>query len=198
MASREETGAGDEANPRRLFDEIYRDRNGAKADAWAVIERRGLDKLYPKTFLWTRTADDVQTRPLFGDLIAACMASRDAAAAGSKPDLRGYAPGAPGTQAVRHAHTAPPPSKRSLLRAASSRLLSPPALLRSMSTINSKASSRDSSIEPTPTPAGLSPALTWHASPPSRTRPPRMVSFRHEGSGEIGDGAVSPTETSAV
>ncbi|CAH0367402.1 unnamed protein product [Pelagomonas calceolata] len=182
-----------------LFDEIYRDRNGTKADAWTTIERRGLDKLYPKTFLWTRTADDVQTRPLFGDLIAACMASRDAAAAGSKPDLRGYAPGAPGTQAVRHAHSAPQPSKRSLLRAASSRLLSPPALLRSMSTINSKASSRDSSLEPTATPSGLSPSLTWHASAPSTRRPPRMVSFRHQDSGEIGDGdAVSPTESSAV
>jgi len=36
------------------------------------------------------------------------------------------------------------------------------------------------------------------ASPPSRTRPPRMVSFRHQGSEEIGDGAASPTETSAV
>ena len=182
-----------------LFDEIYRDRNGAKADAWTTIERRGLDKLYPKTFLWTRAADDVQTRPLFGDLIAACMASRDAQAAGSKPDLRGYAPGAPGTQSVRHAHTAPQPSKRSLLRAASSRLLSPPALLRSMSTINSKASSRDSSLEPTATPSGLSPSLTWHASAPSTRRPPRMVSFRHQDSGEIGDGdAVSPTESSAV
>ena len=127
------------------------------------------------------------------------MASRDAQAAGSKPDLRGYAPGAPGTQAVRHAHTAPQPSKRSLLRAASSRLLSPPALLRSMSTINSKASSRDSSLEPTATPSGLSPSLTWHASAPSTRRPPRMVSFRHQDSGEIGDGdAVSPTESSAV
>ena len=50
----------------------------------------------------------------------------------------------------------------------------------------------------TPTPAGLSPSLTWHASPPSRTRPPRMVSFRQQGSGEIGDGAASPTDTSAV
>ena len=56
-----------------------------------------------------------------------------------------------------HAGGAARAFRKEIITAASSRLLSPPRLLRSMSTINSKASSRDSSLEPTATPSGSRP-----------------------------------------
>ena len=38
-----------------LFYEIYRDRDGASRDAWAVVAPRA-DELYPRTFTWATAA----------------------------------------------------------------------------------------------------------------------------------------------
>ena len=158
--------------------------NGAKAD---VADHRATrrDKFAPPC-----DADDVQTRPLFGDLIQACMASRDAQAAGSK---RTCAP-TPGVLARRRCGTRIRRRSRRNGRYSARRRRGFSHRPRCSEACRRLRPRRGTAARAGATPSGLSPSLTRRASAPSTRRPPRMVSFRHQDSGEIGDGdAVSPT-----
>ncbi len=58
-----------------LYAELYRDRRGASAEAYALIEDKK-DKLYPRTFAYRCRGTDgaaptTEELPLFGDLIDA-------------------------------------------------------------------------------------------------------------------------------
>jgi len=87
-----------------LVAELYRDRR-ERPEAWALISDR-LDELFPRNFVYYDRTKTPPTLPLFGDLVAAAMATVDAAedpddvASESLRDaLRGLAPG---TNCQRH------------------------------------------------------------------------------------------------
>ena len=87
--------------------------------SYATVEPL-LERLYPRTFEWTRQAADGSTvteqAPLFGDLIDAVKwyADRDEGAAGEPPDF------APGTNARRRTALKKPPPRPSRLLSAMS------------------------------------------------------------------------------
>jgi hypothetical protein len=143
-----------------LFYEIYRDRDGASRDAWAVLAPR-VDELYPRTFTWaTAGGGPPQEHVLFGDLVAAARVAADVERGGGEVTaaaLRGFAPG---TTNQPRAH-GPPGARRNspltalgtLKRAMSTTLSksSPmqPATQRSLSTTTSRRSSNRSSLRST-------------------------------------------------
>jgi len=85
--------------------ELYRDRNGAAADAYGVIEPLK-SRLFPKTFDYAhRAGEQPEEHVLFGDLVEAVEYAVDAAESERRgerrrplPDLR------PGTSAQRRVH----------------------------------------------------------------------------------------------
>jgi hypothetical protein len=87
--------------------------------SYATVEPL-LERLYPRTFEWSRQAADgstiTETAPLFGDLIDAVKwyADREDGDAGEPPDF------APGTNARRRALKTPPTHGRSRLLSAMS------------------------------------------------------------------------------
>jgi len=109
-----------------LYAELYRDRRGASAEAYALIEDKK-DKLYPRTFCYRCRGTDggaptTEELPLFGDLIDAVEyfitldeADDDRLLNRAIPDFR------PGTNSQRrsfHCHSSVA-SKRSLARSLS-------------------------------------------------------------------------------
>ena len=60
--------------PHRRYADIYKDRDGPTADAYALLEPIK-DRLFPRTFEYKHRSDDgaeeVLEQPLFGDLAAA-------------------------------------------------------------------------------------------------------------------------------
>ena len=87
--------------------------------SYATVEPL-LERLYPRTFEWSRRAADGSTvteqAPLFGDLIDAVKwyADREEGAAGEPPDF------APGTNARRRTALKKPPARPSRLLSAMS------------------------------------------------------------------------------
>ena len=139
-----------------LFYEIYRDRDGASRDAWAVVAPRA-DELYPRTFTWaTAGGGPPQEHVLFGDLIAAARVAADVERGGGEVTaaaLRGFAPGTtnqPRAHGPRGATPKPSPlSALGTLKRAMSTTLSKsspmqPATQRSLSTTSRRSSNRSS------------------------------------------------------
>ena len=138
-----------------LFYEIYRDRDGASRDAWAVLAPRA-DELYPRTFTWaTAGGGPPREHVLFGDLIAAARVAADVERGGGEVTaaaLRGFAPGTTNQPRAHGPRGAKPPSPLSaigtLKRAMSTTLSksSPmqPATQRSLSTTSRRSSNRSS------------------------------------------------------
>ena len=138
-----------------LFYEIYRDRDGASRDAWAVLAPRA-DELYPRTFTWaTAGGGPPREHVLFGDLIAAARVAADVERGGGEVTaaaLRGFAPGTtnqPRAHGPRGARRNSPLTALGTLKRAMSTTLSKsspmqPATQRSLSTATSRRSSNRS------------------------------------------------------
>ena len=87
-----------------LYADVYRDREGKSAAAYAFIEPRK-HQLFPETFEYThRSPDGVETtttQALFGDLVAAVEYATDQDVGDGLP-TRGAPDFAPGTHAQSH------------------------------------------------------------------------------------------------
>ena len=87
-----------------LYADVYRDREGKSAAAYAFIQPRK-HQLFPETFEYThRSPDGVETtttQPLFGDLVAAVEYATDQEVGDGLP-TRGAPDFAPGTHAQSH------------------------------------------------------------------------------------------------
>jgi len=148
-----------------LYADIYRERHGKHADAYAFIEPIK-DRLFPATFEYThRSPEGVETtttQVLFGDLVAAVEHATDRESGGtSAPDFK------PGTNAQRHRLIhAKHGSKHGSGRL--SKILGSSGSQRSSGSVGAPAPAEPSDR------AGLPPALTWRASPP--VRPPKVPS----------------------
>ena len=140
-----------------LYADIYRERHGKHADAYAFIEPIK-DRLFPATFDYLhRDSDGVETtttQVLFGDLVAAVEYATDQEkATAHAPDFK------PGTNAQRH-------------RLIHAKHGSKHGSGRLSSIFGSSGSHSSSGSVGAPAPAGpsdraeLPPALTWRASPP--------------------------------
>ena len=163
-----------------LYADIYRERHGKHAEAYAFIEPIK-DRLFPATFKYThRSPEGVETtttQVLFGDLIAAVEhttdqeKSVDVKATARAPDFK------PGTNAQRHRlHHAKHGSKHGSAHA-SGRLSMANIFGSSGSTLSSKQRSGSGSVdalapaEPSDRPR-LARSLTWRATPPALPKEP--------------------------
>ena len=138
-----------------LFYEIYRDRDGASRDAWAVLAPRA-DELYPRTFTWaTAGGGPPQEHVLFGDLVAAARVAADVERGGGEVTaaaLRGFAPGTTNQPRAHGPRGAKPPSplgaiatlKRAMSTTLSKSSPMQPATQRSLSTTSRRSSNRSS------------------------------------------------------
>ena len=148
-----------------LYADVYRERHGKYADAYAFIEPIK-SRLFPETFEYVHKGLDgvetTTTQVLFGDLVAAVEYATDQESGGtSAPDFK------PGTNAQRH-------------RLIHAKHGSKHGSGRFSSIFGSSGSHSSSGSVGAPAPAGpsdraeLPPALTWRASPPGR--PPKALS----------------------
>ena len=159
-----------------LYADIYRERHGKHADAYAFVEPIK-DRLFPATFDYLhKSSDGVETttsQVLFGDLVAAVEYATDQESSGaestSAPDFK------PGTNAQRHSlHRAKHASKHGSARVGS-RLSMANIFGSSGSTLSSGHSSGSvdapAPAEPSDRPR-LARSLTWRATPPGPPKEP--------------------------
>ena len=159
-----------------LYADVYAERDGKHADAYAFIEPIK-SRLFPETFEYVHKGLDgvetTTTKVLFGDLVAAVEYATDheklepGETPGPTPDFK------PGTNAQRHSlHRAKHGSKHGSAHA-SSRL----SIRYLFGSSRSRQSSGSGSVD-APAPAEpsdrprLARAMTWRASPPGPPKEP--------------------------
>ena len=145
-----------------MYADIYAERNGKHADAYAFIEPVK-SRLFPETFEYVHKGLDgveaTSTHVLFGDLIAAVEETIDRDADDESARIKGFKPG---TNAQRHRI-----HRIQHSRQASSRLADLTSMVRdSFRRVNVVSESSGDEKEPAAARPAARPQLSWRASAP--------------------------------